>query len=151
MELPDNISVQVIDNSGKGVEGAIIELKVVAGTKNPYTILSPKTDKSGSTQISKSDFIGQFEDHWEMGLMDYNGNIETANNNIEIYLYNPEWAIENKDSCMAWPLLKNEIPLWSSREEKYEYITSCNNSKYKAKNQTVNISDSNNITVKVSK
>lgn len=151
MELPDNISVQVLDNSEKGVEGIIVELKVVAGTKNPYTILSSKTDKNGTTQISKSDFIGQFEDHWEMGLMDYNGNIEIANNNIEVYLYNPELALENKDSCMAWPLLKNEIPLWNSRAEKYEYITSCNNSKYKAKNRTINIGESNNIIVKVNK
>ena len=151
MEAPDRISVQVIDNSGNGVEGIIIELKVVSGRKNPYTILSPKTDKNGTAQITKSDFIGQFEDHWEMGLMDYNGNIETANNEIEAYLYNPEWTIENKDSCLAWPLLKNEIPLWESREAKYEYLISCANKKYKSKLQIVNINESSDITVKVRK
>jgi len=151
MELPDSISVQVVDNSGNEIEGMIVELKVVSGRKNPYTILSPKTDKNGTAQITKTDFIGQFEDHWEMGLMDYNGNIETANNDIEVYLYNPKWAVENKDSCLAWPLLKNEIPLWKSREEKYEYLISCENKKYKAKSQIVNINESSDIVVKVAK
>ena len=149
MELPESINVQVEDDSGNGVEGIIVQLKVEAGTKNPYTILSPKTDINGKALISKNDFIGQFKDHWEMGLMDYNGNIETANNDVEVSLYNPQWAREHKESCIAWPLLKNEIPNWSSREEQYEYLISCNNSNYKAKNQLVNISESNNIIVKV--
>lgn len=149
MELPGTIHIQVADESGNGIEGIIIQLQVVAGTKNPYEILSSKTDMDGKTQITKDDFIGQFEDHWEMGLMDYNGDIETASNKVSVRLYNPEWARENKASCMAWPLLKNEIPRWNSREEQYQYLVSCNNSEYKANQQIVDISKDNHIIVKV--
>ncbi len=151
MDLPESIEIQVHDKSRRPVEGIIIEVKVKSGTKNPYIILSPKTDSDGKTTITKQDFIGQFKDHWEMGLMDYNGTIESANQNVELYLYNPSWAIENKHLCMAWPLLKNEISLWSSRAEKYDYLISCVNPKYKAKKAVVDIEKTNLITVEVAK
>lgn len=51
--------------------------------------------------MAKNNFIGQFEDHWEMALVDYNGGIESANDNVEVYLYDPNWSIENKNLCLA--------------------------------------------------
>jgi len=149
MNLPESIGIEVKDKSGRPIEGIIIEIRIESGTKNSYKILSPKTGLDGKTQITRSDFIGQFEDHWEMGLMDYNGTIESANQNVEAYLYDPGWAIENKGLCLAWPLLKNEVPLWGSRTEKYEYLISCVNSKYKTKQQKINISIVNNINLKI--
>jgi len=151
MELPEIISFNVVDKSKQPIEGIIVEIKVYSGTKNPYIILSPKTDISGKAEITKTNFIGQFEDHWEMGLMDYNGTIQEAKSKADVYLFNPEWTINNKESCLAWPLLKNEQPLWSTREEQYNYLTSCKNQKYKANKQKVNFSEANNVVVTVSK
>lgn len=151
MELPDKITFNVFDKSKQAIEGIIIEVKVYSGTKNPYIILSPKTDSSGKAEIEKTNFIGQYEDHWEMGLMDYNGTIQDAKTKVEVYLFNPDWPIKNKDACLAWPLLKNEKPLWDSREEKYNYLISCVNQKYKAKKQTVSFNEDSNIEITVAK
>lgn len=151
MELPDKISFNVVDKTKQPIEDIIVEIKVYSGTKNPYIILSPKTDLSGKTEITKDNFIGQYEDHWEMGLMDYNGTIQEAKPKADVYLFNPEWSINNKDSCLAWPLLKNEQPLWNSREEQYNYLISCSNPKYKTNKQKINFSEASNVVVTVSK
>ena len=151
MELPDKITFNVLDKSNKAIEGIIVEIKVYSGTKNPYRILSPKTDDTGKAEIKKSNFIGQYEDHWEMGLMDYNGTIQDAKTKVDVYLFDPKWEINNKEACLAWPLLKNEKPLWSSRLEQYSYLISCVNQRYKTKKQSINLSKVNNIDVKVEK
>ncbi len=151
MELPDKITFNVVDKSKQPIEGIIIEVKVYSGTKNPYIILSPKTNVFGKSEISKTDFIGQYEDHWQMGLMDYNGTIHDAKPKAEVYLFNPEWTINNKDSYLAWPLLKNEIPLWGSKEEKYNYLTSCSNHMYRINKHMVNFSEVSDVIVMASK
>jgi hypothetical protein len=105
----------------------IVQIKVRSGTKNPYFIYLPKTDRSGSATITRDDFVGQFEDHFESGLMDYNGTVEDANPMVEARLYDPTWALRNEHLAMAWPLLTHERTKWKSRREAYEYLTSCRN------------------------
>ena len=68
------------------VSGIIFELRVVSGTKNPYYVIFPKTDARGIARLSSEQFRGQFEDHWENGLMDYNGTVATAIPTVTVQL-----------------------------------------------------------------
>jgi hypothetical protein len=60
---------------------------MTAGDKNPYGIFFPKTDGIGQTRLTAEDIKGQFTDHWEEALMDYNGSIEDANELVTIRLW----------------------------------------------------------------
>jgi hypothetical protein len=151
MKLPENIYLQITNKKGTKVKDIILQLKVRSGTKNPYYIFFPKTDENGESTLSQNNFIGQFEDHFETGLMDYNGSIQLANPEVEVSLFDPTWMKENKKLSLAWPLLKNEKPIWKSREEKYNYMISCTNPKYKMKTFMSNIEDSNQIVVTIKK
>ena len=149
MKLPEKLFLEVKVEKEAGWEDLIIQLKVRSGRKNPYYIFFPKTDEGGKAILYQNDFIGQFEDHYETGLMDYDGSIETANPEVEVSLFDPTWMIENKTLALAWPLLKNEKPTWNSREEKYNYMISCKNPKYKMKPFMFNIEKSNRISVNI--
>lgn len=127
MKLHEKIKIKLFNENKLILENIIIQMKVISGTKNPYYIHFPKTDLNGISILTKKDFIGQFEDHYEIGLMDYNGTIESANSIVEISLFDPTWMIDNKFNSLAWPLLKNEKLQWNSRDEKYKYMTSSNN------------------------
>ena len=125
MNLPDKIQIKLTNNDNLHIDNIIIEAKVKSGSKNHYFIHFPKTNIDGISTLTKSDFIGQFEDHLETGLMDYNGTIEKAISIVEISLYDPTPSLKNKS--LVWPLLKNEKNKWNTREEEYNYRTSCSN------------------------
>lgn len=127
MNVPERIQVQLICDGHLELDKIILQVEVISGTKNHYHIHFPKTDKSGTTTLTKKDFIGQFEEHFENGLMDFNGSIETANSIVEISLFDPSYIINNKREYLAWDLFENEKLSWNSREEKYDYIASCSN------------------------
>ena len=128
MVLPEIIHINVLSKNQIELHDLIFEIKVISGTKNNYHIFFPKTDRNGKAKLLKSDFIGQFTDHYEMGLMDYNGTIETANSKVEVCLYDPKWLNENPLLALAWPLLKNEKEKWRNRQEQYDYFISSRNS-----------------------
>jgi len=130
MKLPKQISIIVKNNLQQGIENIIVCLKVKSGRKNPYYIYFPKTNKKGTAILTEEDFIGQFKDHWEMGLMDYNGDIASANPNVELSLFDLTWLIENKQLALAWSLFKHGKIKWKTREEQYEYLFICHTCYY---------------------
>lgn len=130
MKVPQQIRVRVSCDGEADLSGLIVELTVWAGKKNPYRIYFPKTDLSGVTILARGDLVGQFEDHWEAGLMDHAGTPETADSLVRIGLYDPTWSIDNADAALAWPLLRYERTKWSSREEQYRYRTSTRNAEF---------------------
>ena len=149
MRLPDTIQVHVCCSNERPIEGIIIELIVKSGIKNPYSILLPKTDIKGYASISKKNFIGQFEDHWVMGVMDYNGSVKEAEELVLAKLYDQLSLEKNAANFLAWPLLKNESSIWESREQKYNYLKSCSNRNYKDIELYFDISKSNCFNVKL--
>ncbi|AOU96988.1 hypothetical protein BI364_02265 [Acidihalobacter yilgarnensis] len=151
MDLPDTITIQINDQTGQPVPDIIVQLTVKSGNRNAYQILSPKTGSDGHAQITKPDFIGQFEDHWEMGLMDYNGTVESASPDVQVSLFDPSWHIANPEACLAWPLFKNEQGHWASRQAQYEHLVSCANPHYLATPKPVNLETNNKISLTVSK
>jgi hypothetical protein len=78
MNLPDVIELIVKADSPTDLSGLVFSLVVTSGRKNKYWICFPKTSKEGMAELSANDFRGQFEDHSESGLMDYDGTIESA-------------------------------------------------------------------------
>ena len=149
MNIPENIFAEISCENCDDLSNVIIQLKVKAGRKNPFYITFPKTDASGKTSINRNDFIGQFRDHWEMGLMDYDGTPETANPIVEVSLFDPTWLTENKELAMAWPLLKYEETKWSNRKQKYEYMTMCENLKYYSQSMEIDLSKTDKIKFRV--
>src|SRR5207248_2835791 len=108
MKLPERISLQIFCRSAIDLSGLIAELIVSSGDKNPYRIYFPKTDNFGKTTLTRNDFIGQFRDHWESGLMDHTGDIDSADAIVQVDLYDPRWSLQNRDRALAWPLLSYE-------------------------------------------
>jgi hypothetical protein len=128
--LPPVINIEVTCETHADLSGLIVELNMPVGRKNPYHIFSPKTDSTGRASITAEDFRGQFEDHWEQGLMDYDGSIESASGHVRVELFDPKRMRENLRFCIAWPLLKNERRTWASRGEQVEYFLSCRNESF---------------------
>lgn len=127
MNIPGRVTVHVIGTGYGDLRGIIVELIVTTGRKNPYRIYFPKTDSLGVATLTRDDFIGQFTDHWEAGMMDHSGTPESAESTVRVGLYDPSWSLETRDAALAWPLLKHERTKWSSREEEYRYRTSSRN------------------------
>jgi hypothetical protein len=130
MKIPERIIVHAVSRGESDLSGLIVELTVTTGQKNPYRIYFPKTVSSGVATLTRDDFIGQFTDHWEAGLMDYSGTPESAASTVRVGLYDPSWSLENRDAALAWPLLKHERKKWSSRDEQYRYRTSSRNKEF---------------------
>jgi hypothetical protein len=130
MKIPEQIRVRIECETDCDLSSLIVELTVRAGRKNPYRIYFPKTDSSGTATLTRDDFVGQFRDHWEAGLMDHDGTPETADSVVRVGLYDPTWSRENPDAALAWPLLKHESLEWSSRQEQYLYRTTTRNTDY---------------------
>jgi hypothetical protein len=125
MRLPGLIKIHA---TGEGnLAGIIFIIRVTAGTKNKYSIAFPKTDTSGTALLSEDEFRGQFEDHLEAGLMDYNGTVESADPTVTVCLLDKSRIESNLDLLRAWPLLKNDKKRWRSREEKIQYWLTCRN------------------------
>lgn len=73
MTLPPIIELRVSNPAGGDLSGLIFQMRVTSGAKNPYHIYFPKTAADGSARITAATFRGQFQDHFELGLMDYDG------------------------------------------------------------------------------
>lgn len=139
MNVPESITAHVVTPDGDGVERVVLELEVRAGRKNPYHIHFPATDRHGKAELLHDDFIGQFEDHWEAGLMDHDRTLETAASVVEVRLFDPTWLRANRNLALAWPLFKHEQKKWRSREEEYLYRSSCRNSEFTGRAQLVDL------------
>jgi hypothetical protein len=132
MKVPEQIQIRIDCKSEPDLSGFIVELTVKAGRKNPYRIYFPLTDYRGVARLKRDDFLGQFTDHWEGGLMDHDGSLDTADPIVQVALYDPQWSIENGAAALAWPLLKHERTKWASREEEYRHRTSTRNMEFVA-------------------
>jgi hypothetical protein len=130
MNVPECTTVHVISPGESDMSGIIVELIVSTGHKNSYRIYFLKTDTSGVATLARGDFVGQFTDQWEAGLMDHSGTPEDAQSIVRVGLYDPSWSLENRDEAMAWPLLTHQRTKWSSREEQYRYRTSSRNCEF---------------------
>jgi hypothetical protein len=149
MRLPATISVRLHSEDANSLHDLIVQMKVVAGTKNPRFILFPKTDDAGFAQLSAEDFQGQFDDHLESGLMDYNGDVSGASPIVELSLFDVAWSRENRDLALAWPLLRHERSKWQSRAQEYEYRISCRNADFIAAPVSANLSESSHLSLVV--
>jgi hypothetical protein len=149
MNIPEHITARVANSDETDLSGLIVELMVTTGRKNPYRIYFPKSDVSGLATLTRDDFIGQFTDHWEAGLMDHTGTPESADSTVRVALYDPSWSLENRDAALAWPLLKHERTKWSSREEQYRYRTSSRNPEFLVSPIMVDLGETNDIVLPV--
>jgi hypothetical protein len=149
MKVPERVTVHVVSPGESDLSDIIVELTVTTGRKNPYRIYFPKTDRSGAATLTRDDFIGQFSDHWEGGLMDHEGTPETAQSVVQVGLYDPSWSVANPDMALAWPLLKHERTKWSSREEQYHYRTSSRNAEFAVSPIAVDLQKTANIVLPV--
>ncbi len=145
MNLPEKIILQIHCERSSDLSEIIVSLTVRAGTKNPYTIYFPKTDSNGETILSSEDFIGQFQDHWESGLMDFNGSISEASPDVIIELFDPVKMQSNLSVIEALPLLMHERKKWGSRSEMVSYFLGCRNASFEGKASTINLERQNRI------
>ena len=128
MNLIRPIRIQVASEKPVDLSGLIVELRVTAGRKNSFHIYSPKTDVKGAAVLGLEDFRGQFTDHFEEALMDYDGSVETAESTVKVSLFDPTWSRNNRNLALAWPLFAHEKTKWRSREQEYNHRISCRNS-----------------------
>jgi hypothetical protein len=119
-----------IKHNNTPISGIIPSVKLYSGTKNPYFIIFNKTDELGVTKLSYDEIYGQFLDHHEVGLMDYNGSIDKIIS-ASINILDLSDFKKNLRSINAWPLLKHEKTNWDDRKKKSNYILSSNNELYK--------------------
>ena len=105
-------------------------MQITAGYKNPYGIFFWKTDLIGHTRLTAEEIEGQFTDHWEEGLMDYNGSIAEANEVVTIRLWDPTPLREGYDKLLAWPLFTHQRTRWRSRRDYLDYMASCRNDEF---------------------
>jgi hypothetical protein len=127
MTLPPIIKLIIDCPEGGDLSGLIFQMQVSSGTKNPFYIRFLKTATDGASQITADDFRGQFNDHYEMGLMDFNGSIETAGEMVRLALFDPQNMSEQQAVLSRWPLFKHEQKVWQSRREFIDYHLSCCN------------------------
>jgi hypothetical protein len=130
MTLPPIIALKVNCPEGGDLSGLIFEMRITAGTKNLFYICFPKTSADGTTSITAEDFRGQFDDHYEWGLMDYNGTVETAGDLVGILLFDPRPLTKHRAEILRWPLFKHERTVWRSRQERIDYFLSCRNREF---------------------
>jgi len=149
MNLPEIIELKIVSGDANDLSNLIVTMKIKSGRKNPYYIRFPKTDEGGSTSLVKNDLIGQFKDHWEEAVMDYDGTLETAKPVVEFSLFDSTWLEENKNAALSWPLLKHEKEKWQSRQELYDYLTSSNNRKFNCEPVNFDLSKSSQIVLEV--
>jgi hypothetical protein len=125
-------------------------MRLAAGTKNPYRIYFPKTDSMGRAELQADESSGQFKAHWEEGLMDFNGTLESAPQDVTLFLCDVAAIRSNRRVLMAWPLLTHERELWTSRQQKIDYFLSCANERYSFLESSVLIPDDGKLRVEVS-
>lgn len=150
MNLPESISLKVLEaRTGMPLPELLVGIRVRAGRKNDYHILFQKTDANGEARLVGDDFRGQFEDHWESGLMDYDGSISVASPVVTMYLFDVGRYRAMSERILAWPLLKNEGKKWKNRKDKFEYISSCRNAEFHPFEVEVNLEEKDRIELKI--
>ena len=130
MTLPPQIELRARCAQADDLSDLIFRMQITAGYKNPYGIFFPKTDSVGHTRLTAEDIKGQFTDHWEEALTDYNGSIEDANELVTIRLWDPAQFREGYDELLAWPLFTYERTRWQSRRDYLDYMASCRNDEF---------------------
>jgi hypothetical protein len=130
MTLPPQIELRARCAEADDLSGILFEMQITSGYKNPYTITFPKTDSAGHTNLTGEEIRGQFTDHWDMALMDYNGSIEGANDIVTIRLFDPAPLREEYEQLLSWPLFAHESTRWHSRREWLDYMASCRNDQF---------------------
>jgi hypothetical protein len=130
MKLPPQIELRAKCSEAADLSDIIFEMQVTAGSKNPYRILFPKTARDGRTQLSAADVRGQFTDHSEMALMDYNGSLDDAVEVVTLRLFDPASVREHYDQLLAWPLFTHEKTRWQSRRQFLDDLLSCRNDQF---------------------
>jgi hypothetical protein len=130
MTLPPQIELRARCAEADDLSGIIFEMQITAGSKNPYNIKFPKTDSAGQTKLTSEEISGQFTDHWDMAIMDYNGSIEEANDIVTIRLFDPAPLREDYEQLLSWPLFAHESTRWHSRRDWLDYMASCRNDQF---------------------
>jgi len=97
--------------------------------QEPTQHLLPQ-DAGGHTRLAAKEIEMQFTDHWDMGLMDYNGSLQEANDLVTIHLWDLRSFRQHIDDVLAWPLLSYEKTRWKSRREWFDYMGSCRNDEF---------------------
>ncbi len=110
MELPQRLIFKLYAMVRINLGDVIVRMTVRAGTKNPFLIEFPKTNKEGKTSITAIEFKEQVDFQSAMGVMDYNGSIETASQVVSI------------DLNLHRELLKDELFLEISRKGYLRWI-----------------------------
>jgi len=130
MTLSPQIELRARCADADDLSGIIFRMQITAGSKNPHSIFFPKTDAGGHTRLAAKEIEMQFTDHWDMGLMDYNGSLQEANDLVTIHLWDPRSFRQHIDDVLAWPLLSYEKTRWKSRREWFDYMGSCRNDEF---------------------
>lgn len=130
MILPPIFTLQVDGPQNSDLSGLIFGIRIASGTKNLYHIYFPKTSANGKAQLTTEAFRGQFNDHGETFIMDYNGSIEAASDIVNLELYDPRLLVKAKEQISLWPLSKYEKSVWKSRQEMLDYFLSCRNQEF---------------------
>ena len=130
MTLPPQVDLRARCADVADLSDLIFEMQITAGSKNPYRILFPKTAPDGRSVLTASDITGQFTDHWEMALMDYNGTLDQAVDVVTLRLFDPAPTREHYNELLAWPLFTHEHSRWKSRQDFLDYFLSCRNDRF---------------------
>lgn len=150
MELPSIVDIFVTDHVGIPVPNLIMGMRISVGNKNPYRIYFPKTNFAGHSSLSADDIAGQFKDHWEEGLMDYNGTLENADQSVDLFLPDVRLIRSGQRAFLVWPLLTHEKTAWASRQEKLDYFLSSANEHYSLKEFSAAIPSDGRLQVQIS-
>ncbi len=132
MNVPELITLQLVDPTSNNLGGIIVGLTVSTGQRNPRRVYFPKTGSNGSSVLHRDDFLGQFSDSTDADIMGSWGGIEDASSMVQVALYDPAPARESLAAALAWPLLPHEQEKWGSREAEYAYRISCRNEEFTA-------------------
>ena len=149
MRVPNELLLRVTCPTSADLKDLIVQLRVKAGTKNPYVIYFPKTSGNGTAVLTATEFSGQFTDHWQAGLMDYNGSLEEAEPRVEVSLYDAAWIRSHQYESLAWPLLPHEKTKFESRRAAYDYMRWNRNDGFAADGVTVNLDENQVVTFPV--
>jgi hypothetical protein len=142
MTLPPRVELRARCSEASDLSGLIFEMQITAGSKNAYRILFPKTTPQGCSALTAGEVTGQFTDHWEMALMDYNGTLEAAVEIVTLRLFDPAPAREHYDELLAWPLFTHERSRWESRREFLDDLLSCRNEQFTFSGLSVRLAES---------
>jgi hypothetical protein len=130
MNIPEKVELDATCAEQCDLSGIVFCVRLFSGTKNPYTIIFPKTDARGRAELSAEDVRGQYTDHKETFPMDYNGTIEDASQEVELFLFNVARLKNIKRFSLAWPLASHERTRWKSRKEWYAYHASARSDEF---------------------